>query len=79
MYQEAASPLTSTHYLGSTRGAIYSADHNLERFNAETIAKNRCDTPVKNFYISGMVLLLYLQYVSQRGDNMESLNNKYIN
>lgn len=53
VYQEAASPLTSTHYLGSTRGAIYSADHSLERFYAEAIAKNRCDTPVKNLYISG--------------------------
>nr|XP_055032789.1 inactive all-trans-retinol 13,14-reductase [Misgurnus anguillicaudatus] len=53
VFQEAASPLTTVHYLGSMRGAIYSADHNLERFNAETIAKNRCDSSVKNLYISG--------------------------
>lgn len=77
MYQEAASPLTSTHYLGSTRGAIYSADHNLERFHAETIAKNRCDTPVKNLYISGMILLLLYLHTTHRVEIYYI--NKYIN
>lgn len=33
---------------------MYSAEHNLERFYAEAVARNRCNTPVKNLYISGM-------------------------
>ncbi|KAF1373632.1 hypothetical protein PFLUV_G00240940 [Perca fluviatilis] len=41
------------HYLGAQRGAMYSSEHNLERFRAETVARNRCSTPVKNLYISG--------------------------
>lgn len=53
VYQEAATPLTNMHYLSCNRGAIYSADHNLERFYAEAMARNRCDTPVKNLYLSG--------------------------
>ncbi|XP_067286043.1 inactive all-trans-retinol 13,14-reductase [Pseudorasbora parva] len=53
VYQEAATPLTNTHYLSCNRGAIYSADHNLDRFYSEAMARIRCDTPVKNLYLSG--------------------------
>ncbi|XP_030630929.1 inactive all-trans-retinol 13,14-reductase [Chanos chanos] len=53
VFQEVATPLTNVHYLGSQRGAMYSAEHNVERFLPEVIAKNRCDTPVKNLYLSG--------------------------
>ncbi|TDG97795.1 hypothetical protein EPR50_G00211690 [Perca flavescens] len=53
VFQEVATPLTNTHYLGAQRGAMYSSEHNLERFRAETVARNRCSTPVKNLYISG--------------------------
>ncbi|XP_013887868.1 putative all-trans-retinol 13,14-reductase [Austrofundulus limnaeus] len=53
VFQDVASPLTNMHYLGAQRGAMYSAEHNLERFYAEAVAKNRCSTPVKNLYISG--------------------------
>lgn len=49
-----ATPLTNMHYLGAQRGAMYSAEHNLDRFHAEAVARNRCNTPVKNLYISGM-------------------------
>lgn len=41
------------HYLGSQRGAMYSSEHNLERFYAEAVARNRCSTPIENLYISG--------------------------
>ncbi|XP_068610687.1 inactive all-trans-retinol 13,14-reductase [Brachionichthys hirsutus] len=53
VFQEVATPLTNMHYLGAQRGAMYSAEHNLDRFQAETVARNRCNTPVKNLYISG--------------------------
>ncbi|KAG7263297.1 hypothetical protein CRUP_016481 [Coryphaenoides rupestris] len=53
VFQDVASPLTNMHYLGAQRGAMYSAEHNLDRFHAEAVARNRCNTPVKNLYISG--------------------------
>nr|XP_015818274.2 inactive all-trans-retinol 13,14-reductase [Nothobranchius furzeri] len=53
VFQDVATPLTNMHYLGAQRGAMYSSEHNLERFYAESVARNRCSTPVKNLYISG--------------------------
>ncbi|XP_028264137.1 inactive all-trans-retinol 13,14-reductase-like [Parambassis ranga] len=53
VFQEVATPLTNAHYLAAQRGAMYSAEHNLERFQAEAVAKSRCQTPIKNLYISG--------------------------
>ncbi|CAJ1080083.1 inactive all-trans-retinol 13%2C14-reductase [Xyrichtys novacula] len=53
VFQDVATPLSNMHYLGAQRGAMYSAEHNLERFQAEAVARNRSDTPVKNLFISG--------------------------
>ncbi|KAL0983788.1 hypothetical protein UPYG_G00132820 [Umbra pygmaea] len=53
VFQEVATPLTNMHYLGAQRGAMYSAEHNLDRFRPETVARSRCSTPVKNLFISG--------------------------
>ncbi|XP_034050553.1 inactive all-trans-retinol 13,14-reductase [Thalassophryne amazonica] len=53
VFQDVATPLTNTHYLGAQRGAMYSAEHNVERFHVEAVARNRCNTPVKNLYLSG--------------------------
>ncbi|KAM8887768.1 inactive all-trans-retinol 13,14-reductase [Synchiropus picturatus] len=53
VFQDVATPLTNMHYLGAQRGAMYSAEHNLERFQAEAVARNRCNTPVKNLFMSG--------------------------
>uniref|UniRef100_A0A7N8XLY9 Si:ch1073-13h15.3 n=1 Tax=Mastacembelus armatus TaxID=205130 RepID=A0A7N8XLY9_9TELE len=53
VFQDVATPLTNMHYLGAQCGAMYSAEHNLDRFHAEAVARNRCNTPVKNLYISG--------------------------
>ncbi|KAG9267378.1 putative all-trans-retinol 13,14-reductase [Astyanax mexicanus] len=53
VFQDVATPLTNNFYLGSYRGAIYSTDHNLDRYHMDIMAKNRCETPVKNLYVSG--------------------------
>ncbi|KPP64200.1 putative all-trans-retinol 13,14-reductase [Scleropages formosus] len=53
VFMESATPLTNMHYLGAQRGAMYSAEQNLDRFHPEAIARNRCSTPVKNLFISG--------------------------
>lgn len=53
VFQDVATPLTNSHYLGAQRGAMYSAEHNLDRFHAEAVARNRCHTPIKNLFISG--------------------------
>ncbi|KAI4877125.1 hypothetical protein NFI96_026476 [Prochilodus magdalenae] len=48
----AVSPI-NMHGLGAPRGAMLSAEHNLERFHPLTIAKTRSTTPIKNLYLSG--------------------------
>ncbi|XP_027019119.2 inactive all-trans-retinol 13,14-reductase-like [Tachysurus fulvidraco] len=53
VFQEVSTPLTNSHYLGSYLGAMSSAEQNLERFQAEAIARNCCDTPVRNLFMSG--------------------------
>ncbi|KAL6474995.1 hypothetical protein MHYP_G00160350 [Metynnis hypsauchen] len=53
VYQDITTPVTNVHYLGVYCGARYAAEHNLERFHVEVMAKNRCNTPVKNLFISG--------------------------
>ncbi|KAK6470272.1 all-trans-retinol 13,14-reductase-like [Huso huso] len=55
---EAGTPVTNQYYIAAPRGEIYGCDHNRSRFNPETSAAIRSQTPVKNLFLTGQDVFL---------------------
>ncbi|XP_058862604.1 all-trans-retinol 13,14-reductase-like isoform X2 [Acipenser ruthenus] len=55
---EAGTPVTNQYYIAASRGEIYGCDHNRSRFNPETSAAIRSQTPVKNLFLTGQDVFL---------------------
>jgi len=49
--------------LGATYGSMLSAEHNLERYQPLNIAKIRCNTPIRNLYLSGNLYIFVLKLI----------------
>ena len=52
-YVDFGSPLTNQHYIAAPEGEVYGLDHNVERFQAENVAKLRPKTDVEGLYLTG--------------------------
>ncbi|XP_067825051.1 all-trans-retinol 13,14-reductase-like [Heptranchias perlo] len=52
-YIRVGSPLSNQFYIGSSRGEIYGANHDVSRFAPDVIASFRAQTPVKSLYLTG--------------------------
>ncbi|KAJ1386702.1 hypothetical protein B484DRAFT_9839 [Ochromonadaceae sp. CCMP2298] len=46
-------PVTNNHYLASSRGEMYGADHDLHRFTPGATVGLRAETDVPGLYLSG--------------------------
>ncbi|KAI9546149.1 hypothetical protein NQZ68_029384 [Dissostichus eleginoides] len=59
---DAATPLTNVH-LGAPRDEMYGAEHNLERFSLDTVARTRLQTPIdgllQDVFCNGMAGALH--------------------
>ena len=59
--------MTQSYYLNTPSGAIYSADHNLERFKPENLVKSRSETLVPNLTQVYIKLALVVTYLCIQG------------
>ena len=57
-YFQVGSPLTNVYYLGTQKGEVYGADHDVKRFSLEAIANMRPDIGVPGLYLTGQDILL---------------------
>lgn len=53
VYFEVGSPVTNNYYIGSPRGEIYGADHNISRFSPESAAILRPKTQIPGLILTG--------------------------
>ena len=52
-YVEVGSPVTNAHYLAAPHGEMYGLDHDLQRFDAWTMAQLRPQTDISGLYLTG--------------------------
>ena len=54
---EVGVPLTQAYFLNSPNGAVYSADHDMNRFKPDNLIKSRPETKVANLTQGGQDIL----------------------
>ena len=56
-YFDIGTPLTNQYYIAASRGELYGADHNVERFSPQSVLNLRAETSVKGLFLTGQDIL----------------------
>lgn len=56
-YFDIGTPLSNQYYIAASRGELYGADHNMERYAPQSIVNLRANTSVRGLFLTGQDIL----------------------